>query len=588
MYPDDVAVVQQGWVSLEQGAREARFEFRVRRPEHSDVPKEDLRQEHYTWLLLNAFAYRHEDGALKSVVGSASDISFNKWAEDVQKQRTDDAIESKQIMEKFIDVTSHEMRNPLSAIMISAEDIVKTASNLKAAIHGQGQLVISLVNEIEEAAHTILHCTQHQKRIVDDVLTISKIDSGLFSVCPEEVRVVNVVKHVLGMLEKEFIAKDIQPNLAIRDSFKELGIETVLLDPSRLVQILMNLLTNAIKFTAGRPSRVITVHLDAFLEDPRHVYGGVEFLALKKQTEDLTLRPEWGGGKSVYLLFAVEDSGCGLRDTSILFNRFSQAPKTHVNYGGSGLGLFISRELTEMQGGAIGVSSVFGAGSRFAFYIKARMSIAPSRPLLPNPEAFESLRPMPADLDVGTDYAAPSDPTIFPEGPKQLVWVDEDTGMNLATALKSPPARFDILLVEDNKINQKVLSKQLRKAGHSVSIANHGVEAIDIINESNYWRGHESDGVNLSVMLLDIEMPVMDGLTCIKRIRELQAEGVVVNHLPVIAITANARAEQVKEYREAGMDDVISKPFSIPNVLSTMERLVHRYGTASPALYTST
>ncbi|KAF2502345.1 hypothetical protein BU16DRAFT_554411 [Lophium mytilinum] len=550
----------EGWLRATEGAG-TRMEYRVKMRGAED----DHSPENYNCVLLNAVSSRNEDGSLKAIIATGSDITVNKVAEVLQRQRIEDAVESKRILEQFIDVTSHEMRNPLSAIMISAEDIFKTTSSLKAAIQGQNQSVLSLVEEIKDAAETILHCTQHQKRIVDDVLTISKMDSGLFNVSPEEVNVVKVVKHVLRMLEKDFTAKDIQTRLAIEDSFTEHDIGSVLLDPNRLVQILMNLLTNSIKFTAGRPTRVITVHLDASLEEPKHDHGGVEFLVPKKRKEDLTLRPEWGEGRIMFLIFAVEDSGCGLEDTSILFNRFSQAPKTHVNYGGSGLGLFISRELSEMQGGAIGVSSVFGLGSKFAFYIKSRLPVSLVRPPLPNFEAFESLRPMPADLAVGTSFSVPPDLNTLQSEPNQPSWVDKGTepspavSPNVAarfattTPLTSPPVCFDVLLVEDNKINQQVLSKQLRKAGHGVRIANHGVEAIDAINESVYWRGHESDGVHLSVVLLDIEMPVMDGLTCIKRIRELQAEGIVVKHLPVIAITANARAEQVKEYHEAGM-----------------------------------
>ena len=98
-----------------------------------------------------------------------------------------------------------------------------------------------------------------------------------------------------------------------------------------------------------------------------------------------------------------------------------------------------------------------------------------------------------------------------------------------------------------------VLQKQLRNLGCTVHVANHGGECIDRLKESRFWIDHEDHGIQLHVILMDLEMPVMDGLTCARKIRELQRKGDIVRHVPIIAVTANARLEQINDALEAGM-----------------------------------
>lgn len=114
---------------------------------------------------------------------------------------------------------------------------------------------------------------------------------------------------------------------------------------------------------------------------------------------------------------------------------------------------------------------------------------------------------------------------------------------------------YDVLLVEDNLINQKVLSKQLRNTGCTVHVANHGVEALDFLKTTNLWNDSSLDEnrVDLSVILMDLEMPIMDGLTCTRRIRDLEREGRLKHHIPIIAVTANARSEQMDIAIKAGV-----------------------------------
>lgn len=236
-----------------------------------------------------------------------------------------------------------------------------------------------------------------------------------------------------------------------------------------------------------------------------------------------------------------------------LFQRFRQASaKTYSQYGGSGLGLFISRELTELQGGQIGVYSVPGQGSTFAFYVKARR---------PAPSEGQA----PPDRSGDEAISGPPKHSIPECADAAALDTEEPRADSIAPQV---PSDLHILLVEDNLINQKVTAQQLRKIGCTVHVANHGVECLDFLERSCYWRDtpavissatetaastSSTTQTPLSVILLDQEMPVMDGLTCVRRIREMQRERKLTGHVPVIACTGNARREQVVSSLEAGM-----------------------------------
>lgn len=129
-----------------------------------------------------------------------------------------------------------------------------------------------------------------------------------------------------------------------------------------------------------------------------------------------------------------------------------------------------------------------------------------------------------------------------------------------------------ILVVEDNLVNQRVLCKQLRTYGHVVSAANHGGEAIAFLQESNFWKHQTKTGKPLSVVLMDTEMPIMDGLTCVRKIRELQREGSIVGHVPIISVTANARSEQIEVATAAGMVSSRRRPLPFERLMSEQGR----------------
>lgn len=687
----DRAGVEASWQKLlnEKVTIAHEFRFNYTREDNDHRPRD-------AWGLLNAFPERYDHGpGIKSIFGCITDITQQKWAENVHIQQREEALELKRQQENFIDITSHEMRNPLSAILQSADEI----SNALAELRGSSEntpAVDRLITGCVEAAGTVSLCAAHQKRIVDDILTLSKMDSKLLLVTPIDVQPVDLVQQVLKMFESELKSNDIDARFELEKSFRDMDIDWVKLDPSRLMQVLINLVTNAIKFTQSCETRRIIISLGAsshnsvgvFSQDyestepelQKHPQGhGVSFYPRRKEDgRNLTAEPEWGTGEKVNLHFSVEDTGQGLgeSDMKALFQRFSQAtPRTHVRYGGSGLGLFISRILTELQGGQIGVTSQPGNGSTFSFYVKSRKSPGPTDLKLAEQaqeviEKVTAARPEDAPALLASSNTTATTVTSFSTSTSAVVEIPVMSGCTMA---KLPPLRSlstpsrdtttgdlrrpeclsppimssvaarrestsilgdknkplvvrDILIVEDNLVNQKVLQKQLRNAGHKTQVANHGGEALQAIMRSVFWSGtplptpaapttpssrsgretnpfegpipvRSSSGPansssntstpvgsasgtspsNINVILMDLEMPVMDGMTCSRKIRELESQGKITTHIPIIAVTAYARPEQIEQAKASGIDDVISKPFRIRELMPKIEENIRRW-----------
>jgi CheY-like chemotaxis protein/two-component sensor histidine kinase len=375
---------------------------------------------------------------------------------------------------------------------------------------------------------------------VDDILTISKLDSHLLLITPMPVQPIQVVSQTLKMFNTEVQMSDIEMQFIVDDSYLTLDAGIVMLDSSRLRQVIVNLVTNSIKFTKSETrQRSIIISLSAHAEPPAIGPKDFKYFPTEKSCPDVTIGDDWGQGPIIYLRFEVKDSGCGLteEEKKNLFTRYSQAsPKTHVKYGGSGLGLFISRQLTELQGGEIGVASEAGVGSTFAFYIKSRRAIDKDARLL-----HEKIHVGPQVLNI------PSKPSAsrVSSAPASMA--------TIASLGDNSPSKWHILIVEDNLVNQKVLAKGIKKLGCTVHVANHGGEALELLQETRHYRGREDDGKDLTVILMDLEMPVMDGLTCVRKIRGLEKDGILKAHLPIIAVTANARSEQVLAARDSGM-----------------------------------
>jgi len=231
---------------------------------------------------------------------------------------------------------------------------------LRSVDPGLNKSMTRLIDSGHDAIHTVLSCSDHQSRIIEDTLTLSKLDSKLLTISP----VISSPRKLLKDLHKMFAveAERAKVNFEVIEdnSLQNLAVKWLMMDPSRTLQILINLVTNAIKFTKGeaRNLKLVSVTMSVSTERPSGNCGfpdsGVVYNSSQFLREDITMEPEWGGGEPIYLCFTVKDTGRGVNpdEQARLFSRFSQASKkTHIVYGGAGLGLFISQELTELQGG---------------------------------------------------------------------------------------------------------------------------------------------------------------------------------------------------------------------------------------------
>lgn len=434
---------------------------------------------------------------------------------------------------------------------------------------------------------------------------MSKLDSKLLAVTPITVDPLEIAQEALRMFEVEARRVDIDLQLKVDPSYHQHHVEYLDLDPSRLKQVLINLLTNALKFTKSGPTRNVTITLGASLKRPNDSTCAVQFIP-PLQGDDFQ-PPFVKKEEPIYFMVEVKDTGQGLTEEEMksLFQRFQQASaRTHVKYGGSGLGLFISRRLCEMHNGAIGVASLPGVGSTFAFYVEAYRPDAAAlkearaskrtalhATVLPITKRAESLQIGSVEVPLSSTPSRDVNPPVASPEP-----VDNDF-------LPEPPNIEGVLVVEDNMINQQLTRRGLADRGFTVDVANHGLEALDKLRASDRWAGDAPDlalktafttatttlprrALNgddnptptatptkfpLSLILMDVEMPIQDGLTCTRQIRELEAAGRIVGgHIPIIAVSANARLEQILEAKAAGCDDVMIKPYRMPELVAKM------------------
>lgn len=362
---------------------------------------------------------------------------------------------------EFLSNMSHEMRTPLNGVL------------------GLTKLALELSNQPEVVGHlsTVQFSAKILLSLINDVLDLAKIEAGMLEIVPVAFAPRPLFEEACSMLGSEARSKGLHVELSIDATVPE----WVRADDSRLRQVLVNLIGNAIKFTAS---------------------GGVT-VALRHDGE--------------HLQCGVTDTGIGIaqEQQAIVFDVFRQADSSiSRRHGGSGLGLAISRKLVESMGGTICLQSEPGCGSTFSFAVAAPVAAAPA-----------------VQTEVSMD--APSRP-------------------------------LRILVAEDNKVNQHLLMALLRKRGHNPAIANNGREAIAACANEAF-----------DLVLMDIQMPEMDGIQAVRRLREVEASS--GTRIPVVAVTARAMLGDRDEIMAAGMDAYIEKPIRTEQLEEVLSRFSRPY-----------
>ncbi|WP_457618445.1 ATP-binding protein [Lutibacter sp.] len=428
-----------------------------------DISKRKIkaRNGEYKWI-----EWHISKGANDTYISVGTDITDRILTDIELKKAKESAEESLKVKNEFLANMSHEIRTPLNAIIGFTDLLLETKLTTEQKLHletmqNSGEILLSLIN---------------------DVLDLSKLESGKLETEVIPFNLHKQLNEVVRLMKVKAREKNISLNLEIDSNTPT----EVIGDPTRLGQILLNLIGNAIKFT-NKGSVTVSVK------------------QLKESTNNSTV------------FFEIKDTGIGIVSNKIntVFGAFTQAKSdTSRIYGGTGLGLTIVKKLVDLLNGQITVESKFGKGSVFKFTLPLQKS---SNKI--NIEEHE-----------------------------------EDFSMD-------KPLSLNILLIDDNKTNQLLGKTRLERWGCNVELANNGIEGVKKTQQKLY-----------DVILMDIQMPVMDGYEATKIIKNDISEQ--VSKIPVIAMTAYTSKNDIKRAINAGMDDYIFKPFKPVEVY----KLLKKYG----------
>lgn len=427
------------------------------------------------WVITTATPILGKDGQVERIIAIETDISLRKQIEEelVEANRiTEQSLkkvnkmlveltaakkeleESMKVKAQFMANMSHEIRTPMNAVIGFTELLLKT----------------ELSQEQKQYIEAVKTSGKNLLVIINDILDFSKIESGKL----EFENIKFSLSQVISTVTELMLAKAGEKNIRLSTKIDQKIPDQLIGDPTRLNQILLNLVGNAIKFTNQGEVKIT-----------------IELLSEATNVEELK--------------FSVTDTGIGIPEDKLksLFKAFTQVSnETTRKYGGTGLGLAIAKQLVEMQNGSISVKSKVAEGSTFSFILKFKKNEKPE------------------------------------SGSNKVVAKLDFKKLEGST----------VLLVEDNLLNQILAKKVLTDWKLKVEVAENGLVAIDKLKKNNF-----------DLILMDIQMPEMDGYDATKYIREKLTSP--KSETPIIAMTAHALAGEAEKCIKAGMDDYISKPF---------------------------